>query len=165
MEPCRPVPELRPIAEPIHRIARIPAPLARFPDDRDRRRPRVQECVGGRREGVAMSTRPGTAGIVEVRDDDRVKIVLDAGPQVVGDEGEGLRDASAPAIGSNHGYLDRVVQRASLPAIRARIGRGIGFEPRSTRSRRVAPAEREAGTRLRTCHWNRAIRTDTPQQV
>ena len=112
-----------------------------------------------------MGAGPGTGWVVEVGDDHGFRVGLDTPADIVGDEGERLGDGAATAIGANHGYLDRVVQRASLPATRARNGRGIGPAPWSTRLRRAAPAEPSNVTRLTICHWKRAIRTDRPQQV
>src|SRR5208283_44052 len=102
-------------------------------DDGDRPCPSAQEGIGSRRYDVTVGARRGAALILQGGNEHRLGIALDPTAKILTDQGKSFGDGSASAVRANHGYLDRVVQRASLPAIRERKGRGTATVPRSGR--------------------------------
>ncbi len=118
----RSVPEFGAVSQPVELVACGVFPPACSRRDRERGCPRAEDRVGGGREGIAVGAGPGTGWVVEIGDDHGARVGLDTPADIVGDEGERLGHGASTAVAANHGYLDRVVQRASLRATRARNG-------------------------------------------
>ena len=118
----RSAPEFATVAQPVELVASGASPPASSPRDRDRGCPRAEDRVGGGRQRVAVGAGPGTGWVVEIGDDHGSRVGLDMPADIVADEGERLGHGASTAVAANHGYLDRVVQRASLRATRARNG-------------------------------------------
>ena len=118
----RSVPEFGAVSQPVELVASGVSTSACSRRDRERGCPRAENRVGGGREGIAVGAGPGTGWVVEIGDDHGSRVGLDTPADIVGDEGERLGHGASTAVAANHGYLDRVVQRASLRATRARNG-------------------------------------------